>query len=159
MLAALLWTLGVANGLLTGASLDFADPQNRRVHQRWESYVAHEMVHVIAHNTLQYSKTGILGEGIAVWLNGQYRDHHGDAKKLLDEGKPPSMKDLLERFRELDQAYPAAGSFCGFLVETCGLDVFKQIYPLPDPSTKLKELEGKSFEELEPDWHEHLRKS
>ena len=143
--------------LLTGGNLDFADPEHRRVHQCWDSYIGHEMVHVIAHNTLQYGQTGILGEGIAVWLNGQARSHHGDARKLLDEGKLPSVKDLLERFREVDSAYPAAGSFCGFLIETYGLDTFKQLYPLSDPSAKLKELEGKSFEELESDWHEHVK--
>jgi hypothetical protein len=145
--------------LLTGAALDFADPQNRRVHQQWASYIGHEMVHVIAHNTLQYGQTGILGEGIAVWLNGQHRDHHADAKKLLDEGKLPSVVDLLQRFREVENSYPAAGSFCGFLLETYGLPVFKQIYPLHEPSAKLKELEGKTFEELEPAWHERIRRS
>jgi hypothetical protein len=144
---------------LTGRSLDFADPEHRRVHQRWESYIGHEMVHVIAHNTLQYGQTGILGEGIAVWLNGQFRDHHGDAKKLLDEGKLPSVEDLIERFGDVAGSYPAAGSFCGFLLETYGLAVFKQLYPLTDPSAKLEELEGKSFQELEPQWHERIRRS
>ncbi len=145
--------------LLTGAPLDFADPQNRRVHQRFNSYIGHEMVHVIAHNTLQYGKTGILGEGIAVWLNGQARSHHADARALLEAGNLPSVQDLLGRFRELENGYPAAGSFCGFLLETYGLDVFKALYPLEDPSAKLVELEQVSFVELEPAWHEHLRKS
>lgn len=144
---------------LTGGTLDFADPEHRRVHQQWASYIGHEMVHVIAHNTLRYGQTGILGEGLAVWLNGQLRDHHADAKKLLDEGKLPSVADLLARFREVESSYPAAGSFCGFLLETYGLEVFKQLYPLTDPSAKLKELEGQSFEELEPAWHERIRKS
>jgi hypothetical protein len=143
---------------LTGATLDFADPEGRQVHQQWNSYIGHEMVHVIAHNSLQYGKTGILGEGIAVWLNGQFRSHHGDAKKLLDEGQLPSVKDLLERFREVENSYPAAGSFTGFLIETQGLEVFKELYPLADPSARLKELTGKSFEDLEPEWHAHLGK-
>ena len=144
---------------LTGKSLDFADPEHRRVHQRWESYIGHEMVHVIAHNVLQHAQTGVLGEGLAVWLNGQFRDHHEDARKLLDEGQLPSVKDLLERFHEVENSYPAAGSFCGFLLETYGLEVFKQLYPLTDPSTRLQELEGKRFEDLEPEWHERIRRS
>jgi len=69
------------------------------------------------------------------------------------------VKDLLERFRELDAGYPAAGSFCGFLIDTVGLEVFKQLYPLTDPSAKLKGLQGKTFEDLEPAWHERLRRS
>ena len=144
---------------LTGGALDFADPQNRRVHQQWDSYIGHEMVHVIAHNTLQYGQTGILGEGLAVWLNGQLRSHHAAARELLEQAQLPSVKDLLERFREVDNSYPAAGSFCGFLLETYGLEVFKQLYPLSAPSAKLKELQGQSFEELEGDWHALLKRS
>jgi hypothetical protein len=144
---------------LTGRDLDFADPRGRRVHQRWDSYIGHEMVHVIAHTRLQDAQTGILGEGIAVWLNGQHRSHHGDARKLLDEGTLPSVKDLLERFGEVPNAYPAAGSFCGFLLDAYGLQVFKQLYPLADPSAQLAELEGKRFEDLESAWHEHVRRN
>jgi hypothetical protein len=129
------------------------------VHQQWNSYIGHEMVHVIAHNTLQYGQTGILGEGIAVWLNGQSRSHHAAARDLLDQGQLPSVKDLLERFREVENSYPAAGSFCGFLLETFGLETFKQLYPLTDPSAKLQALQGKRFEELEDAWHELLKRS
>lgn len=145
--------------LLTGADLDFADPKNRRVHQQWDSYIGHEMVHVIAHNALQYGQTGILGEGIAVWLNGQRKNHHTAARELLEKGELPSVADLVDKFREARNSYPAAGSFTGFLIETYGLDVFKQIYPLEDPSAELKELKGKSFEELEPEWHSLLHRS
>lgn len=144
---------------LTGKPLDFADPRNRRVHQRWNSFIGHEMVHVVAHNALQHAKTEILGEGIAVWLNGQARPHHAVARELLESGTLPSVADMLTRFRQLDQGYPAAGSFCGFLLETYGLERFKQLYPLADPSAKLHELEGQRFEDLEAAWHERLRRS
>ncbi len=145
--------------LLTGGSLDFADPQNRRVHQRWNSFIAHEMVHVIAHTKLRYSGTGILGEGIAVWLNGQSEDaHHRRAMELLSKDELPSVDDLLQRFRQQEAGYPAAGSFCGFLIDTHGLEAFKEIYPLDDPSAKLAELVGESFTDMQPAWHEHLRK-
>ncbi len=143
---------------LTGGELDFADPKGRRVHQQWDSFIGHEMVHVIAHNTLQYGQTGILGEGLAVWLNGAARNRHTTARELLEKGELPSVKDLVERFREAKNSYPAAGSFCGFLIESYGLELFKQLYPLADPSAKLKELKGKSFEELEPEWLAYIRK-
>jgi hypothetical protein len=143
---------------LTGGDLDFADPQGRKVHQQWDSFIGHEMVHVIAHNTLQYGQTGILGEGVAVWLNGAFKNRHTAARELLEKGELPSVKDLVERFREAKNSYPASGSFCGFLIETYGLELFKQLYPLAEPSAKLKELKGKSFEELEPDWLAYLKK-
>lgn len=154
-----LYTDNAEGKQLTGADLDFADPEHRRVHQGWDSYIGHEMVHVIAHNALQYGKTGILGEGIAVWLNGQMKNHHTAARELLEKGELPSVSDLVVRFREAKNSYPAAGSFTGFLIESYGLEVFKQIYPLDDPSARLKELKGKSFEELEPDWHAVLAKN
>jgi len=143
---------------LTGRDLDFADPGNRRVHQRWESYIGHEMVHVIANGVLGEARTGLLGEGIAVWLNGQARSHHQHARELLEKGELPSVKDLLERFRELDAGYPAAGSFCGFFLEQFDLETFKKIYTSPDPSAALQELEGQRFEDLEGKWHERIRR-
>ena len=145
---------------LTGGSLDFADPENRRVHQRLESYIGHEMVHVIAHTQLGYSGTGILGEGIAVWLNGQSpARHHARSAELRAAGELPSVRDLVERFREQDAGYPAAGSFCGYLIDEHGLEVFKEIYPLDDPSERLRELVDVGFEDLEPGWHALLEKS
>lgn len=159
MITVLLYADNAQGKLLTGADLDFADPQNRRVHQQWDSFIGHEMVHVIAHNALQYGKTGILGEGIAVWLNGQMKNHHTLARELLEKKELPSVADLVLKFRDAKNNYPAAGSFTGFLIETYGLAVFKQIYPLEDPSAKLKELKGKSFEELEPEWHALLAKN
>ena len=145
--------------LLTGGNLDFADPKNRKVHQRWESYIAHEMVHVIAHTRLEYSGTGLLGEGIAVWLNGQSPDrHHRRAAELLEKGELPTIEALLTAFRKQEAGYPASGSFTGFLIEAHGLDVFKEIYPLEDPSARAKELVGASFHEMEAAWHEELAK-
>lgn len=158
MITVFLYASAAQGKELTGGDLDFADPKNRRVHQSWDSFIGHEMVHVIAHNALQYGKTGILGEGIAVWLNGQRGNHHTVARELLDKKGLASITDLLQRFREVKDSYPASGSFTGFLIETYGLDVFKEIYPLDDPSARLKELKGKSFDELEADWHAHLAK-
>ena len=144
---------------LTGGNLDFSNPSGRAVHQRWNSYIGHEMVHVIAHTVLQNSQTGILGEGIAVWLNGQPPNrHHERAAELLGEGELPTVADLLSQFRSESAGYPASGSFCGYLIDTYGLKVFKQIYPLQDPSTMAAELVGVSFPEMEPGWHAELRK-
>jgi len=145
--------------LLTGGSLDFADPEGRKVHQRLNSYIGHEMVHVIAHNVLQYSGTALVGEGIAVWLNGQSPEsHHRRAMELLGRGELPSMKELIEDFRSQSQGYPAAGSFCGYLIATHGLEEFKRIYTSKDPSADLATHVGESFLDLEAGWHEHLRR-
>lgn len=145
--------------MLTGANLDFANPGGRAVHQKLNSYIAHEMVHVIAHTRLGNGQTGILGEGVAVWLNGQTpAAHHRRAAELLLKGELPSVANLISQFRSESAGYPASGSFCGYLLQAHGLEFFKQIYPLKDPSAKLKELVGESFEEMEKGWHEELQK-
>ena len=144
---------------LTGGNLDFADPSGRKVHQQWNSYIAHEMVHVIAHNRLQHAQTGILGEGIAVWLNGQSDEsHHRRAAALLGKGELPSVAALVSDFRAQSNSYPASGSFCGWFLAEHGLEVFKSLYPLTDPSAQAKELLGRRFEEMETDWHAEIVK-
>ncbi len=144
---------------LTGASLDFADPSGRKVHQRWNSYIAHEMVHVIAHNSLQHAQTGLLGEGIAVWLDSRSdAAHHRLAAELLAKGELPGLAALLSDFGNQSNSYPASGSFCGWFIAEHGLEPFKAIYPLKDPSTKAEELLGRRLEEMEADWHAELEK-
>jgi len=145
--------------LLAGRDLDFADPRGRAVHQRWESFIGHEMVHVIAHTVLGDAKTGILGEGIAVWLNGQTpQQHHARAAALMRDGRLPSVDALVGDFRAQSEGYPSAGSFCGFFLETYGLEAFKRLYPLGDPSAAAKEAVGKTFPEMDAEWREYLKR-
>jgi hypothetical protein len=44
-------------------------------------------------------------------------------------------------------------------IETYGLQLSKQLYPLAEPSDKLQELKGRSLEELEPDWLAYIKRS
>jgi hypothetical protein len=141
---------------LTGRELDYANPEGRAVHQRFESTAGHEMAHVIALE-LGYSQTGLFGEGLAVWLNGDApREHHAQAAKLLKDGKLPSLDALLTRFRDEASAYPAAGSFCGYLIEKHGLGAFKKLYPLPDPARASREVLGASLEDVDAAWRKSL---
>jgi hypothetical protein len=141
---------------LTGGDLDFASPETRTVHQTFNSTPAHEMVHVIGVK-MGTPETHLLGEGIAVYLNGAPpKVHHQKAAQLLAGKKLPSLKSLVEEFREQELGYPAAGSFCGFLIETYGLEKFKEMYPTADaPAAFLKVLEM-SLDDLERKWHEFL---
>ncbi|MEW6741695.1 MAG: hypothetical protein AB1486_02955 [Planctomycetota bacterium] len=144
---------------LTGQDLDFANPEGRAVHQRPESTLGHEMVHVIALK-LGYSQTGLLGEGIAVYLNGaKSEEHHRYAAKLLAEGKLPTVARMLTAFWDQQQGYPAAGSFCGYLIETFGIERFKKLYPLTDPAAAATDILGKSLDTIEQDWCAFLSKA
>jgi hypothetical protein len=141
---------------LTGRELDFANPEGRSVHQGPNSTLSHELTHCIALQ-IGTAQTGLLGEGIAVWLNGDTPSgHHDRAAKLLASGELPSMKDLLEKFRDQANGYPAAGSFCGYLIETYGIEKFRELYPSSDPNAQAASVLGKSFDAIDADWRAFL---
>jgi hypothetical protein len=142
---------------LTGRDLDFSNPEGKAVHQRSNSTLGHEMVHCIALK-IGVAQTALLGEGIAVYLNGAPpEEHHKTAAQLLEKGDLPSMKALLEDFRGQANGYPAAGSFCGYLVEMFGMEKFKQLYPMTDPAAGAESVLGKSLEAVDADWRESLK--
>jgi RNA polymerase sigma-70 factor (ECF subfamily) len=142
---------------LTGRELDFANPEGRAVHQRPNSTLSHEMAHCIALK-MGTAQTGLLGEGIAVWLNGEPPEsHHERAAKMLAKGELPSMKQLLEAFRAQTNGYPAAGSFCGYLIEMYGIAKFKELYPMTDPAGASNQVLGKGFDAVDEEWRTFLK--
>ena len=143
--------------LLTGQDLDFAVPDGSAFHQGPQSTLSHEMAHCIIHQRLGRGEMVALGEGIAVYLNGASpEDHRRSGAQLLRQGKLPKLADLFSEFRQLDLGYPAAGSFCGFVIETYGMDAFKRILFLDDPDAVLARLNG-TIESVEAKWHEFLK--
>lgn len=143
--------------ILAGRDLDFANPEGRAVHQRPNSTPSHEIVHCIALK-MGHSQTGLFGEGIAVWLDGQpFEHHHKVATELLAKGELPAMKALLGAFRDQPQGYPAAGSFCGWLLDTHGILKFKRLYTQTEPDASSTSVLGKSWDEIDADWRAFLK--
>jgi hypothetical protein len=66
------------------------------------------------------------------------------------------MEALTGAFREQEQGYPAAGSFCGFVIETYGVERFKRLYAANDPAAAAASVLGKSLADLDADWREFL---
>jgi len=74
-------------------------------------------------------------------------------------GASESSQSLkLSDFRSQANSYPASGSFCGWFIAEHGLESFKAMYPLPDPSAKAEELFGRRLEDMEADWHAEIVK-
>ena len=67
------------------------------------------------------------------------------------------MKDLVADFGNQKNSYPAAGSFCGYIAETFGMDKFKLLYPQGDLARSTESVLGKSLEEIDKDWREFLK--
>ena len=142
----------------TGRPLAFASPGERAVHQTMENTVGHELTHVVALG-IGYAQVPLFGEGVAVWLDGDTDDlHHTRAADLLAAGKLPTLATLLDNFRDDESVtYPAAGSFCGFVIATCGLEAFRRVYVAPDPVASAPSTLGKSLETLDAEWRAFLR--
>lgn len=142
---------------LTGRELDFAAPEDRALHQTMRSTISHEMTHVIALK-MGYAQTRLLGEGLGVWLDGaSAKDHHERAAKLERDDKLPALDALLDDFRSQEGvSYPAAGSFCGYVIETFGMPAFKRLYVMTDPRSGAKEALGKTLEDVDHDWRVFL---
>ncbi len=93
-----------------------------------ERLVAHESTHLLTYDRWGVAGTPLLGEGVAVWVSGQYGgvllpDWPG---RLPAEGL--AVADLLGvRFRQLPEArtYPLAGLFVEAAVAQVGLDRFR----------------------------------
>ncbi|MBL8858038.1 MAG: hypothetical protein JNL28_06015 [Planctomycetes bacterium] len=142
----------------TGRALAFASPHDRTVHQTLANTLGHELSHVIAQG-IGYAQVELFGEGLAVWCDGSTDEaHHDRAAQLLRNGKLPTLATLLDDFRS-DEArtYPAAGSFCGYVIATAGLDALKRIYVTPDPVGHAQKVFGKSLATLDEEWREFLR--
>lgn len=94
----------------------------------FESLVAHEGTHVLTYATLGATPSPLLGEGLAVWVSGQYGGRslaQWRADVDLDTD-PRAWLDVGFRRAPEAQTYPIAGLFVGAAIETVGWDAFAE---------------------------------
>jgi hypothetical protein len=88
-----------------------------------ESLLAHEATHVLAHESWGPAGSSLLGEGLAVWVSGQYGGTPlADWQRRIET--PPRVADLLGKaFRQLPEreTYPVAGLLVAAAVQRVGL--------------------------------------
>ena len=124
----------------------------------------HELVHLLT-ALVGPAECALFGEGLAVHLAGGHEGRPADeiVRELAVQGRLPPLAELVDwgSFGRLDRdvSFPVAGSFIGFLVETGGLDAFKQLYPrhgresgLEVVDRRLRERYGVGLAELEETW-------
>lgn len=113
---------------MLGRTLNFAEPRLRAVHMRPSATLGHELCHVLA-TAWGDAGSALLGEGLAVWLDGRGAEHHHErARALLAEGDLPTPLELATRFGGDANAYAAAGSFVGWLWAEHGRDAVRALY-------------------------------
>jgi hypothetical protein len=118
----------------------------------------HEVVHLL---TRHWGETDspLFGEGIAVALGGiwQGKPVHSYARELHSKGALPPLAGLVSHqgFRGQDDlvTYAAAGSFVKWLIDSYGMESFRQVYvQSTDVSVRLASIYGKGLTELEKAW-------
>lgn len=116
-------------------------------------YSNHELFHLISMNVWGVPETWI-NEGMAVYSGGQWHgyDLYELTKYLYDNNRYVSLNKLIRNFRKVDDlvSYPLIGSFAKYLDETYGREKVIEIWK--SKSKYIKDIIGKSIEELEMDW-------
>ncbi|MBU7044038.1 MAG: hypothetical protein HXS47_10645 [Theionarchaea archaeon] len=115
---------------------------------------AHEMTHALSTKIGQ--QHGLLSEGLAVYIE-DYRirgeNLHPIIKILHHQGRLTPLSDLIQDFWcDISYNYDIAGSFTTFLIETYGMDRFKELYAKELAWGSFIAIYGKPLEILESEW-------
>lgn len=144
-------------GELTGFAGNAHATPPLEVHTIWP-VDDHEVVHLL---TAVWGETdsAVLGEGIAVAMGGRWqgRPVHEWIPELRADGRLPALADILDpaAFREVDDivTYAVSGSFVKWLVDTYGMDRFRQAYVgTGGTAARLKAVYGVDLRSLESAW-------
>jgi hypothetical protein len=154
-------------GKLIGAgSTNISKPWLRQIHinlANVDGVLKHEMVHILAGefgwSPLRISYNSGLVEGIAVAVgdNTWYEEPlHRSAALVFASGVIPDMNSIfsLSGFAAAyaGMSYTLAGSFCKFLIDSLGMDKFKQLYSSGD----FIQTYNRSFALLIKDWKQMI---
>jgi hypothetical protein len=133
-----------------------------------QNFVPHEIVHVISYRIFPQDEKGIppkiLDEGLAYYLGGA-SFFSSDlllswAKKTLEDDKNIELDSLIRDpwIYGSNESAGLVSSFVKFLIDTGGVDKFKQLFVtgenLEDQSEAIEKIYGKSMEQLQQAWKE-----
>jgi len=133
----------------------------------WRSF--HEVVHVLLGQISRKKPTSLILEGAACYFGGTSlatREAQLSWTKTLVENKEHLPISSISRERgfwsaeDMNDPYAESGSFVWFLVDTYGIDKFKELYRYRDATEDLEaEMErvyGRGIAQLEDEWREWL---
>jgi hypothetical protein len=115
---------------------------------------AHEMTHALS-TAIGYQH-GLLSEGLAVYVEDHYirgENLHCIVKILHHQGRLTPLSDIMNDFWcDICFNYDIAGSFATFLIETYGMEWFKELYTSELGWDSFNTVYGKSLTDLEAQW-------
>lgn len=153
--------------LVGAADTQVANPYRREIYidtaKINHGVLKHELVHAFSGEfgwpVLGYSNKMGLIEGIAVaadWTSSGRRDPHREAAAMQLDGELPDPADIMgiATFYAARPAvaYSTMGSFVRFLVDTYGIEKFREVYPW----AKFERVYGKNLDTLTAEWREFL---
>ena len=145
-------------GLEYGYKLGFARPRDNVIFTRHNQTTGHELTHLITYriNEGKQIRSGVIREGIAVYLDRSRRNVHAMSYKLHNStDRKITSGDLSKRnFYHFENSYPLAGSFVKYLIETYGIEKFKALYAQSTywEAEAFDRFYGKSFDQLFDEW-------
>lgn len=132
--------------------------------------IAHENTHTFTGYAWGESSS-FLAEGVARHVEAAVTDpgmNHEETRRRLAQGEVPPLDAMLPIDVGSDAltpvAYPAAGSFVGYLIDAYGLDALREVYRLEGRSAEEKAAVdtwttalGKALPVVDREWREWLR--
>ena len=137
-----------------------SNPLNNEVHGVYNDQLhmigAHEDAHVIAWHLIGETVHPIMGEGLAVYVDGPWwgESLESIASSRHADGTLPTLHQLIDGFAAIAEgtSYPISGHFFGFLLDEHGLAKVKALYVATDLHLAFQQELGLSTSELESAW-------
>ena len=158
------YTLHCGRGLANAIGV-FMVLENTRQEYR---LIVHENAHKLFSDNLG-DNTSFISEGIAMYAEAEATDkmaNHISTLNYLKQQRLFPLENMMNfnigQFpEETAVAYPASGSFVGFIIEVYGMDSFKRLYlhkydTNNDRMSRWNDVYGKTIGNLELEWHKWL---
>lgn len=129
------------------------------------SLLSHEANHVIQQNTLGRPGTYFMNEGLpSAVMSTRYHPYGSEFLWTWTASRVSSIPALSvltddERWNGSDVEYKASASFLAYLIDRAGAGPIRQLYQVrsEDFATRIRELYGRSLDELDQDWRAFVR--
>jgi tetratricopeptide (TPR) repeat protein len=147
-----IWTSREDARNVLNMNIGFCKPSQYLIHSKSTQTPGHEITHVISHYISDnQNKTGLINEGIAVYLDLADKDEELIVQKAMRKYNQDklSIKSLWKNWRNYkeDLSYAVAGLFVGEIIETYGKEKFLEFFT--DQSYKnAKQVFGKGFDDF-----------
>lgn len=138
--------------------LGHANTKINSIYTLYNQSYGHELTHLVAYriNNGKIIRSQLINEGLSTHLDNinNGNRYHQLAKNLMEEGELEKRNLLNEGFRNCKKGYPLGASFVKYLIDTYGLELFKEFFSQNNYYEKKSFMiyYNQSYSELYEDW-------